>query len=246
MSRRRGRMVLAAASTCAVLAVVALLAHRYLEAGSQPARAARLASELGIRPGMTVAEIGAGYGGMAVEMARVVGSRGQVYATELGARQLDAIRSAARRANLGNLTVVVAGEHEANLPEGCCDAVYMQRVYHHLTDPAGIIASVRHALKPGGRLALVEFEPNWIRNWSAPRGVPDRGGHGVPKGMLVREMRSFGFGLRGGIAEWPDWEYVAVFSTTTSDGLASPRRATPAIPMVAGIDVLNPSLRPGA
>jgi SAM-dependent methyltransferase len=214
VSRRRPvrRTVLIFAAAIFVLFVAAVPAIRYLEARDRPAQAARLAAELQIRPGMTVAEIGAGSGAMAVEVARIVGAGGQVIATELGEAHLTAIRDAARRANLANITVVGAAEHETNLPADCCDAIYMQRVYHHLTDPAGVIASARRALKPGGRLGVIDFEPGPIRNLWTPRGVPDRGGHGVPKEALVREMRSFGFTLRSDFIAWPEGEYLAVFS----------------------------------
>ena len=191
-----------------------------------------MAAALGIRPGMTVAEIGAGTGAMAVEMARIVGRDGQVIATELGPGKLAAIRETARRAGVSNLSVLAAAEHATNLPLACCEAIYMQRVYHHLTDPAGVIESARQALKPGGRLAVIDFEPGGIKNLSTPRGVPDRGGHGVPKDALVREMRSFGLMLRGGLVDWPDGEYLGVFVATSSGSRTKPR-TTREIPALA-------------
>ncbi len=222
MSPRARRVALIAALACVILAVAAAAAIRRFEVGQRPAEAARLAGIVGLRPGMTVAEVGAGSGALAAEMARLVGPDGKVIATELGEAQLAALR--ARRAALPNLTVLAAGEHETNLQGGCCDVVYMHWVYHHLTDPAAVIASAMHALKPSGRLAVIEFDPNWIRNWSTPRGVPDRGGHGVPKDMLVREMKSFGLTLEGDIVGWNDWSYLAVFGSTADRGMTRPRR----------------------
>lgn len=233
MASRLRRTVITVVAAIFVFFAAAVPAIYYLEARNRPAEATRLATELGIRPGMTVAEIGAGSGGMAVEVARFVATGGgQVIATELGERRLSAIRDAARRAKLANVVVIAAGEHETNLPADCCDAIYMQRVYHHLTDPAGVIASARRALRPGGRLGVIDFEPGPIRNLWTPRGVPDRGGHGVPTDALVREMRSFGFTLRNGFEAWPDGEYLAVF-TTTGDRGSRPRRATRVIPLLA-------------
>ncbi len=222
MPRRVRRAALAVVAAIFVLFVAAVPAIRYLEARDRPAEAARLAVELDIRPGMTVAEIGAGTGAMAVEVARIVGSGGHVIATELGEGQLAAIRDAARRANLANIAVIAAAEHETNLPADCCDAIYMQRVYHHLTDPAGVIASARRALKTGGRLGVIDFEPGPIRNLWTPRGVPNRGGHGVPKEALVREMRSFGFTLHNDLLAWPDGQYLAVFSATPAGSNTKP------------------------
>lgn len=238
VASRFRRTVLTVVAAIFVSFAAAVPAIYYLEARNRPAEAARLATELGIRPGMTVAEIGAGSGAMAVEVARLVGAGGgQVIATELGDRRLSAIRDAARHAKLANVVVIAAGEHETNLPADCCDAIYMQRVYHHLTDPAGVIASVRRALRPGGRLGVIDFEPGPIGNLWTPPGVPDRGGHGVPTGTLVREMRSFGFTLRNDFIAWPDAEYLAVFTTAT-DSQSRPRGAIRAVPLLARADSL--------
>lgn len=199
------------AAAVLVLGLGGGLTIHYLEARDRPARAGRLAELLRVGPGSTVAEIGAGEGAMAVEMARVVGPEGHVIATEMRERQLEDIRRAARRAGLTNLSVLLAGEHDSNLPPGCCDAVYMQRVYHHLTDPAGVIASIGRALKPAGRVGVMDFEPGWIANLSKPSGVPDRGGHGVPKQMLLGEMKSHGFEAVGEIEDFGSDLYLAVF-----------------------------------
>lgn len=197
-----------------VLVAVTLAASatiRYLHATEQPELAARLSEALAVGAGAAVAEIGAGDGVMAIQMARIVGPQGKVIATELTERQLESIRRNAAGAALTNVVVVLAGQTDTNLPAGCCDAVYMQRVYHHLASPAPVIASIARALKPGGRLAVMEFEPGWIANFTTPPGVPDRGGHGVPKPMLVREMQEHGFRSVGEITDFGSELYLAVF-----------------------------------
>ena len=65
---------------------------------------------------------------------------------------LDDIRQAASEAGSGNVTVLQAGERATNLPAACCDAIFMRRVYHHLSEPSPIVASIHEALRPGGRL----------------------------------------------------------------------------------------------
>ena len=130
----------------------------------------RLARLLDIRPSDTVADIGAGDGGLSIEVATVVGEAGQVFATERSPRRRDDIREAVAIAGLGNVTVVEAGEHETNLAPAGCDAIFMRRVYHHLTDAAAFNASLYASLKPGGRLAIIELEFSGIlsplRGWS--------------------------------------------------------------------------------
>ena len=136
-----------------VIAVLLLISRRGGE--TEIERVARL---LDLQAGDTVADVGAGDGWLSVEVARVIGDDVDVFATELSARRRADIRPSVAVAGLANVTVVEAGEHEANLPLGCCAAIFKRRVYHHLTDPAAYNASSYALLKPGGRLAIVELD----------------------------------------------------------------------------------------
>ncbi len=232
MPRPLRRIILALAAGVVVLLLVSPYAVHYLQANSAPGEAARLAAEVGVRPGTTVAEIGAGDGLLAISMARLLGPGGRMIATELGDAQRRAIRDAATRAGLANVTVLAATEHETNLPAGCCDTIYMQRVYHHLTDPAGVIASARRALRPEGALAIMEFEPNFLRNFFKPRGIP-RNGHGVTQDALIGEMQRFGFRLRTRSSAWPDGMYLAIFVPAEAGPATRPRQARRAFALYA-------------
>jgi ubiquinone/menaquinone biosynthesis C-methylase UbiE len=148
---------------------------------------ARLSAELGIDGTETVAEIGAGAGHLTVAVARRL-PRGRMYSTELGDDNIDALRDEVSKAGLGNIEVRAGASRSTNLPDACCDAIFMRTVYHHLTNPPEMIRSLHAGLKPGGRLAIIEFEPNGLWRFFAPSDVPDRGGHGVPKQMLVDEV----------------------------------------------------------
>jgi ubiquinone/menaquinone biosynthesis C-methylase UbiE len=141
----------------------------------------------GLRSGMTVADVGAGFGAWTMRLSRVVGPSGRVYSTDIGAPQLAALREAAKREGLGNITVVEGGADTTNLPVSCCDAILIRDAYHHLTQPAPIIRSLAAALKPGGRLAVIDFPPR--PKSDVPSGVPaDRLGHGVPPEVVEREV----------------------------------------------------------
>lgn len=144
-----------------------------------------LAKLLELKPGMTVADVGAGFGAWTVRFAKVVGPSGRVYATDIGAPQLAALREAAARES--NVTVIEGAVHTTNLPALCCDAILIRDAYHHLTDPQAIIKSLAAALKPGGRLAVIDFPPR--PNSEVPTGVPaNRLGHGVPPEVIEREV----------------------------------------------------------
>lgn len=153
--------------------------------------------------GETIAEIGAGEGKMAFAAAADVGPSGRVYITELDDSKLEHLRSEAKKHESLNVMVLKAGRAETKLPENCCDDIFMRRVYHHLTDPKGTDASIWRALKPGGLLAIIDFTP---RTALAPvEGVPvNRGGHGIPKEVLVEELTTAGFEIIRAPEDWPD------------------------------------------
>src|SRR5215472_10943815 len=158
------------------------------------ALANEIAVLLAVKSGSTVAEVGAGHGQMAIRMAQRVGPSGHVYASEIDPQRVAEIRQRAQDAGLDNLTVVAATPTDSALPAGCCEAVYMIGVYHHLTDPAATDAGIFRALKPGGRLLVNDFPPTlWLALFQV-KGVPaNRGGHGVPDEIVAGELADAGF-----------------------------------------------------
>jgi len=163
--------------------------------------ARRLIEVLELRAGSAVADVGAGSGVLTLPMARHVGPAGRVYSTEISQERLREIREAVEAAALENVTLVEGASAAANLPEGCCDAVFMRNVYHHFGDPAAMNASLHRSLRPGGRLAVVDFTaPNGA---SAPPGRrSDDGAHGVEPATVIEELAAAGF-VRVREVEWP-------------------------------------------
>jgi ArsR family transcriptional regulator len=106
-----------------------------------------------------------------------------VYATEIGKPQR-ATRSSEGRAR----TIVIEGSSTATgLPASCCDAILIRDAYHHFTAPADMVRSIAAALKPGGRLAIVDFPPR--ASSQLPAGVPaNRAGHGIPAEVVQQEV----------------------------------------------------------
>jgi len=153
----------------------------------------RLAKALEVQEGATVAEIGAGSGSLTVLMARLVGPDGRVYSNEIDDGRRSGIEKAAAAANLGNVTVVESGARDANLPAGCCDAIFMRNVYHHFTEPAPMLASLYRALKPGGRLAVIDFAPGNGKEAERPAERDVDGTHGVSAATIEHELRQEGF-----------------------------------------------------
>ena len=156
------------------------------------ADAAKLIEVLEIRAGATVADIGAGGGALVPPMSRQLGPSGRLYATDVNADRLADIRKLVASQSLPNVTVVQGADAQTNLPDACCDAIFMRLVYHHFGDPPAMNASLLRALKPGGRLAVLEFPPD--SKVSAPPGKrTDGASHGVMPATVVEELKAAGF-----------------------------------------------------
>ena len=144
---------------------------------------------LALKPGMTVADVGAGFGAWTMRLSKWIGPNGRVFATEIGAPQLASLRESVKKEGLANVTIVEGAAGSSNLPAQCCDAIFIRDAYHHLTQPQEILKSFASSLKPGGRLAIIDFPPR--ANSQLPEGVPkDRAGHGVPPEVVEREGRA--------------------------------------------------------
>jgi predicted methyltransferase len=151
---------------------------------------------------MIVADVGAGGGAISVVMAKWLGPGGRVYATDIRAEQLAEIKAAVTQEALSNVVVLEGAESSTNLPSECCNAIFLRDVYHHLTRPHEFDASLLAALKPGGRLAIMDFPPD--PGSAVPAGVPsDRGGHGIPASIIVTEVTRAGFRHLTTMSRWP-------------------------------------------
>lgn len=169
----------------------------------------RLAGLMNWKPGQVIAEIGAGEGEIAFSSAARVGSTGHVYATELDPNKYAHLKEEVRERGLENVTVIKADPIDTDLPQNCCDDILMRRVYHHFLHPDQTDASIFRALKPGGLLAIIDFPPR--RGLPPVEGAPkSHGGHGIPKNVLIEELRSVGFEIRAEQDGWPEHDYCVI------------------------------------
>jgi ubiquinone/menaquinone biosynthesis C-methylase UbiE len=131
---------------------------------------------LGIGEGSSVADVGAGGGWFTVRLARRVGPNGRVYAQDVQSQMLESIKRRSVRENLSNVTYVQGERRDPRLPGAAVDAVLMVDTYHEFENPVALLRGVRAALKPGGRVGIVNFKM-------------DGGGPGPPFSERVREER---------------------------------------------------------
>ena len=137
---------------------------------------------LDIGPGDTVADIGAGSGYYTMRVAPKVGPKGLVFAQDIIPRYLDRLRARVRKAGLRNVRFVLGRPSDPRLPKATIDTALLIHMYHEIAEPYVLLYRLRAALKPDGRIAIVDLD----------RATDF---HGTPKALLVCEVRSVGYEL---------------------------------------------------
>lgn len=117
-----------------------------------------IVAAIGLEPGMTVADLGAGTGLFTRLFADKVGPTGKVYAVDIAQPFLDHIRAESAKRGQKQVLTVLGSQDSTNLPPESVDLVFLSDVYHHLEKPQKTLASIRRALRPRGRLVVVEFD----------------------------------------------------------------------------------------
>jgi ubiquinone/menaquinone biosynthesis C-methylase UbiE len=153
---------------------------------------AKLFDALALKPGATACEMGAGDGELSLEAASRVGAEGRVYANEVG-DNVQKLRDRIAAAKRSQIAVVTGAAERTNFPDGACDVVFMRKVYHHFDTPAAMNLSIAAALKPGGRLAIVDFGPPPGAEAANPADRDADGHHGITASTVARELRAAGF-----------------------------------------------------
>ncbi|CCQ90241.1 conserved exported hypothetical protein [Nitrospina gracilis 3/211] len=120
---------------------------------------------LQLQPGMAVADLGSGTGYFTHRLAGAVGAGGRVYAVDVDRDLLAEVGLLARKKNLNNVQLVRAAKHDPQLPEPV-DMIFSSNVYHHLEDRAAYFESVKKYLKPGGRVAILDFREGAFRHFT--------------------------------------------------------------------------------
>ncbi|WP_165220005.1 class I SAM-dependent methyltransferase [Aquisphaera insulae] len=174
---------------------------------------------LKIRPGDTVADVGAGAGYHSIRLARRVGEKGTVLATDVQPEMITMLERNARQAGLANIKPLLCTQRNTKLPDGKVDLILMVDVYHEATDPETLLKGLFKALRPGGRLVLVEFR-------GEDPEVPIKPEHKMTLKQARREVEPQGFRFVDS-HEFLPWQHVIVFEKPEDKpGTASPNNNT--------------------
>jgi SAM-dependent methyltransferase len=162
---------------------------------------------LKILPGTTVADVGAGVGYTSLKLSRRVGASGTVYATDVQPEMLRMLAANARDAGVKNIKPVRCTATDPKLPEGQVDLILMVDVYHECADPEVTLQGLKKALKPGGRLVLVEFR-------GEDPDVPIKPEHKMTLTQVRKELEPQGFAFKESL-EFLPWQHIICFEKPT-------------------------------
>lgn len=172
---------------------------------------ARVLALLGVRPGMQVADIGAGSGYYVARASHLVGPSGRVYAEDIVPEYLRDLRERVAREHLGNVTLVLGDPHDARLPAASVDVALLVHVYHEIEQPFGLMYNLAGSLRPGGRVAVLDLERPTTQ-------------HGTPRRLLACELVAVGYAA-GPVHDLGESGYLAVFTLpgapTAPDSIAA-------------------------
>jgi len=158
---------------------------------------------LGLRPGMWVADLGAGTGYFSGYLSAAVGPTGAVLAVDTEPNLVSHLRERAGKEALENVTPILASPDNPRLPPGATDLVLVVDTFHHIDDRLAYFRRLARCLKPGGRIAIID----WLEG-DLPVGPPPD--HKLSREQVIEEMRAAGYVL----AEEPDilpYQYLLVF-----------------------------------
>ncbi len=160
-------------------------------------------AQFGIKPGMTVCDVGCGNGFYTLPMAEAVGEKGKVYAVDIQVQMLRLLRKRALKQKIDNIEYILGTYSNPKLPDNSCDIIILVDAYHEFSHPVHMLKHMRRALKPGGRMILVEFrmeDPN----------VPIKLLHKMSKQQIMKEVPANGFKLVRQFDKLP-WQHMMYF-----------------------------------
>jgi ubiquinone/menaquinone biosynthesis C-methylase UbiE len=165
----------------------------------------KLIKALDVKPGMVVADVGAGSGYHSFLMSPLVGEKGKVIASDIQQEMLDLITAKAKKLKVTNVETVNGTAKDPKLPANAVDLIIMVDVYHEFEFPFEMMEKMVDALKPGGRLVFVEFR------LEDPQ-VPIKLVHKMSERQVLKEMGAFAEMEHAKTVGTLPWQHVIIFT----------------------------------
>lgn len=165
----------------------------------------KLIKALEIKEGMTVADVGAGTGYHAFLISPLVGEKGKVIASDIQQEMLDMIAAKAKKQKVTNVERVKGTTSDPKLPAGGVDLIMMVDVYHEFDKPFEMMEKMVDSLKPGGRIAFVEFRLE-------DEKVPILLVHKMSERQVIKEMSAFVEMEHTNTVKTLPWQHVIIFT----------------------------------
>jgi ubiquinone/menaquinone biosynthesis C-methylase UbiE len=176
-------------------------------------RCSLMLANLGVRPGMTVCDMGCGNGFHSLPIAKMVGVDGMVVGVDVQTEMLGFLRERMEEQGIENVIPILGSYHSPRLPTNAIDMVLMVDVYHEFSHPEQMLASIRKSLKPDGVVVLVEYREE-------DPDVPIKALHKMSKAQVNKELTANGFKLVKEFDKLP-WQHMMFFGKELSAEEAS-------------------------
>ena len=171
-------------------------------------RCSLMLANLGVKPGMTVCDMGCGNGFYSLQLAKMVGPKGRVLAVDVQPQMLFLMRKRMEKAGIENVTPILGSFHDPRLPENSIDLVLMVDVYHEFSHPETMLEAMHKGLKKDGLIALLEYREE-------DPDVPIKPLHKMSKKQIMLEYEPNGYKLVKEFEKLP-WQHMMFFGKAES------------------------------
>lgn len=169
----------------------------------------KMLENLGVKPGMTICDMGCGNGFYSLQLAKMVGNEGKILAVDIQSEMLRLLKARAEEQGIENIELVLGDIDDPKLPEGKVDLIMCVDVYHEFSHPEEMLAGMRKSLKPDGMIVMLEFR------MEDPK-VPIKTLHKMSKKQILREYKLNGFQLAKEFDGLP-WQHMMFFEKTKDE-----------------------------
>ncbi len=166
-------------------------------------RCSLMLANLGVKPGMTICDMGCGNGFYSLQLAKMVGDEGRILAVDIQPEMLKLLRDRMEKDGIDNITPILGSLHNPRLPDGTVDLILLVDVYHEFSHPEHMLHAMRRSLAPDGLIVLVEFRAE------DPK-VPIKPLHKMSKEQIMKEFPPNGFKLVKEFDSLP-WQHMMFF-----------------------------------